>query len=118
MNETRLKEHLLLLEQTLLQHDARSKIEVLDRLLADDFVEYGSSGRIFNKQVILKRLPSEQTMKMTLSHFEMKLLAPNVVQTTFQLYKHETKQHSLRSSIWKRNEDHWQMVFHQGTPSN
>lgn len=117
MEQTLLTNHLFELEERLLQPGIRKSIEELDNLLADEFVEFGSSGRIFNKGIIMNRLPNETIIQMTLMDFEAKLLAPDVALTTFKVLKHTNMQYSLRSSIWKLKEEKWQMIFHQGTPT-
>jgi hypothetical protein len=58
---------------------------------------------------------------MEMLDFQIKQLAADVVLATYKVVKHgetrEAKKYSLRSSIWKINDDKWQMVFHQGTPT-
>jgi hypothetical protein len=117
MDYTSLKEHLCTLEKRLLQPEVRKSPEELDILLADDFLEFGSSGRIYNKQQVIDGLANETRIEMTLMDFEIKLLAPDVVLATYRVLKHKDMKYSLRSSIWKLNGDKWQMVFHQGTPA-
>ena len=119
MKEIALKEHLYVLEEKLLQSDVRKSVIELKELLAHDFVEFGSSGRVFNKEITIGRLPKEETVgKMTITDFEIKLLAPHIVLTTFRLLKHKSMEYSLRSSIWKLTGEQWQMIFHQGTLSS
>lgn len=114
-----LLEQLFQLEQRLLQPEVRKSIDDLMSLLADDFLEFGSSGRIFNKQQVIEILSHAPRERMTLKDFQAKTLAPNVVLTTFRLVKHnessEEMTNSLRSSIWKLIDGKWKMVFHQGT---
>jgi hypothetical protein len=110
-----LKDLLLLQEELLLNEAVRHSIEKLDELLADDFMEFGSSGRIFDKEHILERLPKESDPQMTLSNFDARVLAPDVVQTIYLVERKKDMKYSLRSSIWKRNAGKWQMTFHQGT---
>ncbi|MED3726264.1 DUF4440 domain-containing protein [Priestia filamentosa] len=118
MTEIELKEHLYGLEEKLLQSDVRKSVVELEELLAHDFVEFGSSGRVFNKEITIDSLPNEETVgEMTITDFEIKLLAPHVVLTTFRLLKRDSMQYSLRSSIWKLTGEQWQMIFHQGTPT-
>ncbi|MBG9811310.1 hypothetical protein ABD68_06765 [Bacillus endophyticus] len=118
MKEIALKEHLYVLEEKLLQSDVRKSVIELEELLAHDFVEFGSSGRVFNKEITIGRLPNEETVdEMTITDFEIKLLASHIVLTTFRLLKHASMEYSLRSSIWKLTGEHWQMIFHQGTPT-
>ena len=52
-----LEERILALERKLLDPDVRASSQELDRLIADDFVEFGSSGRIWNKRDVLSALP-------------------------------------------------------------
>jgi len=84
--------------------------------------EFGSSGRMYNKQQVIDGLISSQTLQMTVVDFEVKLLAPSVALATYRVIKLNNQgeaetNYSLRSSIWKLNQGRWQMVFHQGTPS-
>lgn len=111
------------LEERLLHPEVRRSEEDLLNLLANDFVEFGSSGRIFNRQQIIESLTHSDTVQtqMVLKDFRAKILAPDVVLTTFYVTKHdeqrEEMKNSLRSSIWKLIDCRWQMVFHQGTPT-
>ncbi|WP_226036863.1 nuclear transport factor 2 family protein [Aquibacillus saliphilus] len=116
MNDfTKIKEHLHSLEILLLQSETRKSKEKLDELLAVDFIEFGSSGRIFDKDAILSRLPKEKNPEFELMDFDARQLAPGVVLTTYRVLKRMDMKYSLRSSIWKLNEGKWQMTFHQGT---
>jgi len=113
---SRLKEHLLRLEESLLQPGIRTNRAELDRLLADDFFEFGSSGRVWYKRDFSEEGLSIR--KMTLYNFEIHPLSEDVVLTTYQVKDEMRKQHTLRSSIWKFINGRWQMVFHQGTPTS
>jgi hypothetical protein len=117
MDDSSFIEQLCVLEERLLQPEVRRSVQELDMLLADDFMEIGSSGRTYNRQQIMDRLPTETIVEMTLMDFQAKLLAPGVALTTYRVVKQRDRQYSLRSSIWKWKEDRWQMVFHQGTPT-
>lgn len=117
MEHDQLKQQLLRLEETLLQPHIRKAPEELSRLLADDFKEFGGSGRMFDKQQVIGSLANETTERMEIAAFELKLLAPDIALVTYRLTKPAISKQSLRSSIWQRNEDTWQMVFHQGTPA-
>lgn len=113
--ETSLKEHLFNLENMLLKPDIRTTPKEIEKLLSDDFFEFGSSGRVWHKQDCLG-LNGMEIVQMTISQFEIHSLSEGVVLTTYQIYDDKKLQKTLRSSIWKLNEDQWQMVFHQGTP--
>jgi hypothetical protein len=110
-----LKEHLCQLEEQLLQPDVRTSPEELSKLLADEFFEFRSSGSVaYKKDMVSAGLT---VRKMTLHNFEVQTLAPDVALATYRVVDETRKLHTLRSSIWKRIDGRWQMVFHQGTPT-
>jgi len=115
------EEQLRLLEQRLLEPEVRRSAEHMGELLADEFVEFGSSGRVYSKRDAVEGLAHAPTVRITLSDFEAKLLAPGVALATYRAVKHDEPRgqmkHSLRSSIWKLLDGRWQVVFHQGTPT-
>ena len=108
------------LEERLLQVNVRQSVQDVAELLADDFVEFGSSGRVFDKQATIDSLQHESPAEISLIDYQARVLAPDVVLVTYRAVRSastpaQTTQ-SLRSSIWKRLDGHWQLVFHQGTP--
>ena len=113
------------LEEELLNPEVRHSPDQIGKLLSDDFVEFGSSGGVFNKQQVIEALgqerPPDPTIRLSLVDFIARRLAPDVILVTYRVIQKDgcgTKQASrLRSSIWKLIEGRWQMVFHQGTPS-
>ena len=114
-----LQEVLRALEERLLQADARQSAAELDALLADDFLEFGSSGRIYDKPQVIAALPHEAPTTISLTDFRTRALATNVVLVTYQAIRAGTADtavaHSLRSSLWRFMDGRWQIVFHQGT---
>ncbi|GGE08911.1 hypothetical protein GCM10011571_07770 [Marinithermofilum abyssi] len=114
-NTNSLKEHLYQLERQLLQPEIRTSPEEFSKLLADEFFEFGSSGKVwFKKDMVSSGLTVRE---MTLHHFEVNVLAPDVVLATYRVVDEARKMNTLRSSIWKQKDGKWQMVFHQGTPT-
>lgn len=111
------------LETSLLKPEIRSSASDLDLLLADDFREFGSSGEIYDKKLILERLPKDtqiSPVEFLVSDFQIKELAENIILATFKTDKTlSDKSHvvALRTSIWRKNNNSWQMIFHQGTPT-
>jgi hypothetical protein len=88
------------------------------QLLAEDFVEFGSSGRVFRRADILAALRDETPVTITASDFLLHPLGPDAALLTYRTVRHgEPPFHALRSSIWRRDGDAWRMVFHQGTPT-
>lgn len=101
------------LELSLLSAPTRQSIEHINALIADDFYEFGSSGRIWRKEDILQSLPQENALDFKINEFKLTKPESHVVLVTYKLTMNE--KHSLRSSIWKYQQDRWQMIFHQGT---
>jgi len=112
-----LEDHILQLEEKLLNPKVRSSRVELKKLLADDFFEFGSSGRVLYKDEDIAD-GGIGIVKMTLSDFEIHPLSDDIVLATYRIFNEITNQHSLRSSIWKLNEGVWKMVFHQGTKTD
>ncbi|MFD1018596.1 nuclear transport factor 2 family protein [Thalassobacillus hwangdonensis] len=111
----KVKAHLYSLDAVLLERETRRSREKLDELLADDFIEVGSSGLMFDKAHVLERLPTEEGPIMTLTDFDARPLAQDVALTTYKVFNPLKGQHSWRSSIWKLDGEAWRMTFHQGT---
>jgi hypothetical protein len=104
---------MLQLEQRLLSQTTRRDAEEVSRLLADDFVEFGASGNIWSKADVVEQLPQEVFTPRTITEFTAKQLSERTVLVTYHC--HTAAINSLRSSIWRKRDEQWQMVFHQGT---
>jgi hypothetical protein len=130
MNREHLAEHLENLENFLFDPVARRDIAAVSNLLAEDFREFGSSGRVYTKLDILAELSTEQPVVITLTDFACQLVSPAVALVTYKsLSSHENRPptQALRSSLWvlrplasqfrrgSAEEGAWQMLFHQGT---
>jgi hypothetical protein len=116
-----LLEELRGLEELLAKPDVRRSPDELERLIADDFREFGGSGRIFDKKQIIAALQGQPRCELSLTDFQAVCLATDVVLVTYrgkaQFSESEKPLYSLRSSIWRRSDGKWQVVFHQGTPT-
>ena len=103
------------LEESLLRPDVRTSPAVAD-LIADDFIEFGSSGRVYAKTDMIAALLTESPVTLSASGFHVAMLADDVALVTYRATRHATPPvHSLRSSIWRLREGRWRIVFHQGT---
>lgn len=60
----------------MLQPDVRKSAQEVADLLADDFIEFGSSGLIFNKQQIIGGVQRETPAKRSLMEFKASVLGP------------------------------------------
>lgn len=91
-------------------------------LLAEDFFEFGSSGRVWNRDVILNALATEDYVPPTMEDFAGRSIADDVVLVTYRTIRinPETRQRDveLRSSLWTLRSGRWVICFHQGTPAH
>jgi len=108
------------LEEKLQQTNIRKSTNELEKLISDNFIEIGSSGTIYTKKDVLRNLPASPTIKFTMTDFKTHILCPDIIQSLFRTEKINqdtgSTTHSLRSSLWKKEDNAWKMIFHQGTP--
>ena len=97
------------LETRLHRSDVRSSPSLAAELIADDFLEFGKSGRVYDKATILAAMQREPPRgPIDVEDFAARELAPGVVLVTY-------RGSALRSSIWVLQDGKWRMAFHQGT---
>ena len=75
------------MELSHLKQENRRSREFWSALLAEDFIEYQSSGGIINKQQFLDALETESDITFEMSDFKSKPLSATVVLNTYQLIK-------------------------------
>jgi hypothetical protein len=112
------RQTLLELEQRLLTSAVRLNAQEISSLLADEFREFGSSGKTFSKTDIIDLLRSEPPVCLSLKSFEVYPVSEQAVLVTFRAVKEVAGSppiESLRSSLWVHRGGRWQLLFHQGT---
>ncbi len=109
-----LKHTLRTLELRLLDPLARRNPHLVSGLLANEFREFGKSGRMYDKASILALLAAETPQTITLEDFHVATLGPESALCTYM--SSSSTGRARRSSIWQWREGRWQMLFHQGTP--
>jgi len=112
-------EHLRSLEEALLDPSLRKDRVAVEKLLAEDFVEFGSSGRVWTRDRIFELLASETFSPVLIQKFNFIPLAEHIALVTYRaVHTDATKgSPSLRSSIWVKESGKWRLKFHQGTPT-
>ena len=118
MPDPALESEIRVLEERLLQATTYASRGQVEELLADDFVEFGSSGRVFDKATVIEYLAAESDVHFSMLDFRMKRLSLDVVLVTYRAVTHAPgvpPRQSLRSSIWTRGDHIWRLTFHQGT---
>jgi|ERR1041385_5807896 hypothetical protein len=114
-----LSELLLEKEKKLLDPALRQQPEKLAPMLADDFLEFGSSGRAYDKKQVLYLLRKQVPARLTIEEFRVHELASSAALVTYRARSERSdgrpEKYSLRSSVWVQRGGEWQMMFHQGT---
>ena len=116
-----LEKHIFELEKDLLKPETRKSAEKISTLLSDDFIEFSSSGNIYNynKDDVFDNDSNSSEIKWEVKEFKIKELSNDCILATYKLIKHselrENMKYSLRSSIWRLLNGTWKMIFHQGT---
>ena len=108
-----IKKHIFDLENALLTEEVRKNENKLNQLISDNFIEFGQSGKIYKKSDILESLPKEEFEKITITDFEIISSQSNQIAVRYKSSFEDNI--TLRSSIWKKEEDDWKIIFHQGT---
>lgn len=109
------------LEESLLDPSVRQSPERLASLISDDFLEFGTSGRVFCKQDVLNGAASLPDVITPLTDFQLIALGDDVALVTYRSVTRGvdgSTREALRASVWVHADGRWQMRFHQGTPAS
>lgn len=89
-------------------------------LLADDFEEFGASGRRWDRAAVLAMLERAPTTDVTIGAFKTTPLGEHVILVTFRTESRSPSiaaRHAWRSSLWIHRHGRWRLRFHQATPT-
>jgi hypothetical protein len=122
MSELSLVQVLEARERELHDHATRASGERLAQILHPEFAEFGRTGNIFTRALVIAQLPNDTRLLLVHAQdFAAKVIAPDVALLTYRsahLKDDGTlERHTLRSSVWRFEDGRWQMFFHQGTPT-
>jgi hypothetical protein len=106
------------LELLLMDPAVRRDRERVSSLLAADFVEFGSSGRVWTRDSIIELMGCETYEAPTAEGFACRMLDERVALVTYKTVRMTAKRErvfTLRSSLWTIDSGNWKLRFHQGT---
>jgi ribonuclease HI len=102
-------------ELSLLEPKLRRDPDQVRALLHPDFVEYGSSGQVWDRTSVADAT-ADADERIEALDVRARRLGPDAVLLTYRTTT--SGRTALRSSTWIRGADgQWLMVFHQGTPA-
>jgi hypothetical protein len=111
--------HLRLREEALLDPALRRDRARVAAFLADDFLEFGSSGNVWTREAVIELLATEKYQPPTMEDFKCHWIAEGVALVTYRTVRIDPQSGQsaavLRSSLWVRDLSEWRMRFHQGT---
>ncbi len=113
-----MEQELRTLEERLAMPAASESRASLAALLAAEFREFGSSGRIYDLANTLEALVAGNRPALKFEDFSVQPVSGGAVLVTYvsrSVSGPGWKPPALRSSLWVRRSDRWQLVFHQGT---
>lgn len=109
------------LEEALHRLEIRRSREAVETLLAEGFVEFGASGRVYDRTTIIDLLAQESDADegdLRTANYALETISNDAMLLTYETersYQDGSKRRVLRSSVWKHDGLKWQMFFHQGT---
>lgn len=105
------------LEESLWIPETRFDNEYMNKVLADDFFEFGRSGKIYSKEETLSASMQDINITLPLKNFSIKFITDNVALVTYiSEVLYEELEIGNRSSLWvKDDNNNWRLQFHQGT---
>ena len=103
------------LEQRLAQVGKKLSADEASVLIAEDFVEFGSSGRIWSRAEIIAAMSEWDATERIVDDFRVRDLSPSLCLVTYKSSALGKPGLSLRSSLWRKDGDRWRIIFHQGT---
>ena len=113
---------LIELEESLWRATTRFDIDHLERVFADDFDEFGRSGKHWSREASIAADVERFETVLPLPHLRVRSIGPDAALLT---YRSETTYPAEdvtlianRSSVWQRIEGEWRIRFHQGTPTH
>jgi hypothetical protein len=106
------------LEEELWREETRFDTQRMNELIANDFFEFGRSGRVYQRQDTLALTGQTINAVLPLPEFHVRLLDQNTAQVTYNsaVKYNGVFEYARRSSIWSRTTSGWILRFHQGTP--
>jgi hypothetical protein len=88
-----------------------------ENMMADEFWEVGASGRYYSRQYVLDELEKRRSYPvedvLETKEFHCMEIAPNNYLLTYTLI--QSSRITRRSSIWRRTDRGWKILYHQGT---
>ena len=106
------------LEEAMWREATRFDLSFQEAHFSPDFMEFGRSGRTYERRQIIRTDGAGIHAKLPLANLSLRQLDVNTVLITYnsEVAGEVVTEFARRSSIWSRTPQGWVMRFHQGTP--
>lgn len=113
------KAELRKLEDRLWHAETRFDRGLMARTFAEDFFQFGRSGRRQGREELLFDKYDSREIFATLHQFAARALSARIAQCIYisQVVYPAGTEWANRSSIWDRSSGQWRLRFHQATPT-
>lgn len=105
-------------ENSLWEIETRANKQYMEELLHPDFIEFGRSGKKYDRIACIKALVGDFTTKIPLPEIDIKMVSEDVLLVHYisEAVFTSGKEIARRTSVWKKVDKDWLLLFHQGTP--
>lgn len=108
------------LEEMLWRAETRYDRALMDRTFAPSFIEFGRSGRRYERSAMLLDPDPSAVIDavLPLPNYAVRAIALDVALATYtsEVRYGDTLERGRRSSVWRKYAGGWRLEFHQGTP--
>jgi hypothetical protein len=121
MDIEEIKQQLAHNEVAIVEAQKRRNVGSVERFLAEDFHEIGSSGRLLSRAEVLDGMPEVEILEASFEQFEAFSPVPGVVILTYvttlrrRAQGVESSSRAYRSSLWVEQNGGWRVAFHQAS---
>lgn len=114
------RDALITLEETLWRTETRFDPVLMDQTFSLDFVEFGRSGRRYERTEMIFQADQKTEINavLPLPDYSVQLVAVGVALANYtsKVWYADKIEAGRRSSLWVKESGRWKLRFHQGTP--
>jgi hypothetical protein len=112
-----IEEQLKKLEESLRKEATRFNRAYMDSILSEDFIEFGRSWRTYSRQDIIESPTSKIDITFPFKDFRVRQIQGTIFLVHYiSEVQYETLEKSNRTSLRKKENDTFLLLFHQWTP--
>ncbi len=109
-----MNKQILKLEKSLFKYECMSDATYLDKIIDDNFIEIGKSGKKYNKEDVINDLSiTKEDRKITIYNFTCEKLSEDIY--LIHYITKSDKGNIYRTSIWRKEYDRVKIIFHQAS---